>query len=956
MEIAVLGPMEIVGDHGERLHLSSRSQLQVLAGLVAHRGTSLTPEQLAEIAGLSIAGLRTAISRLRALAGREIVETTPSGYRLGSTNVDADRFDELLERARSSESAARLEILEQAAALWRGEPYGGLLADHESIRPDAVRLAALRTSAEEDRIETLIEVGRFAEAGNAAEMQVLVHPLRDRPRGLLMRALAASGRQAEALRAFQEHRRQLADEIGTEPGDAVADLDARIATGWHDLPPPPSQPLDGNLPAWANAFVGRERDQERLLAAIRTRRLVTLVGVGGVGKTRLAVEAIVAGHYEPDGCWIVELGSLTDGAQVPAALAGTLGVRQAPGLSVTESLVQWANGRRLLVILDNCEHVLRSTAALVDALLERSDGVRVVATSREPLMAQGEHVVPVPPLSLPDGPGSTGSAVELFVSRAEHEATAFDAEAQLDAIAELCERLDGIPLAIELAAARVRALSVPDILLRLDERFRLLTGGRRTAVERHATLRATVEWSYLLLSEAERATFRDLSIFEGPFTLDDAVLLMSDRFDELEGVDLVSRLVDRSLIVRGSARPEYRMLETLRAYGREVHGEAGTIDSARARHHEVLAEKAAATRRAWCGPDEPAAIPLAMAQLDDYRAAALWAVSAGRPDDAVSLIRDVMIPLMLWGETDLIGSTMTELLDVRFTTDAAAAACCWMASNWNMFLGGDLDRAVALADEAVRLDPSDPMAHIHVALGAMITGRNPGKVVAAVDIAAESDGDPSIELWPHIIRGHALLQDGQVAAARQAASDFEAWSVEREFAGGLAMALHLKGRVLAEADDVAAVDALTAAQELVEERIPAAWIVAANLDRELSPLLHRLGRPDAVDVAARCLESSLRHHETGNVVSAFAYVAGMLSAADRDRVAAVAVGAAGTTRLAPADARSFDAAKALLRERLGDATYERLVADGAEMATVDLLRVLVAELRSVLAERAASAS
>jgi non-specific serine/threonine protein kinase len=403
-----------------------------------------------------------------------------------------------------------------------------------------------------------------------------------------------------------------------------------------------------NLPAALNSFVGRERELAEVAALLATTRLLTLTGAGGVGKTRLALAAAAAvrdGY--PDGVWLVELATLADGELLPATVARALGVDERPGRPLTQTLAAWLAERRLLLLLDNCEHLADACAALAEALLRAAPGLRLLATSREPLRAAGEATWRVPPLALPPAPEAAtpadlagADATRLFVERARAAASGFAPGARdAPAIARLCERLDGLPLAIELAAARTPALSVDQLLARLDDRFRLLTAGRRAAPPRQQTLRASLDWSYELLTAPERALFRRLAVFAGGWTLAAAEDVCAGAPLAAGAVaDLLARLVERSLVAimpapDADAAPRYAFLETVRQYAAERlagRPEAAGLRRRHALHYLALAE-AAASGGVAIGPVGGRAAWLARlaAELDNMRAALGWAEAAG---------------------------------------------------------------------------------------------------------------------------------------------------------------------------------------------------------------------------------------------------------------------------------------------------------------------------------------
>ena len=374
-----------------------------------------------------------------------------------------------------------------------------------------------------------------------------------------------------------------------------------------DFPPLKSlDTLPNNLPIQLTSFIGREREIADIRRLLTTTRMLTLTGVGGSGKTRLALQAAGSQLDDfPDGVWWIELAPLSDPVLVPQVVAAALNVSEQPGRSPTETLLDALRSRNLLLGLDNCEHLLSACADLGDAILRRCPGVRILATSREGLGLEGEVLYPVRSLSLPDRrtiPAeivAQSEAVQLFNVRARAVLPDFEVtDRNAQAVAHLCQRLDGIPLAIELAASRVNALPVEEMATRLDDRFRLLTGGRRTALPRHQTLRAAMDWSYDLLSEAERAMLRRLSVFAGGWTIEAAEAVCSGQgVGAADALDLLTRLVNKSLVVaeEHSGKGRYRFLETVRQYNGDRLLEAGEAELVRKRHREfflALAEEA----------------------------------------------------------------------------------------------------------------------------------------------------------------------------------------------------------------------------------------------------------------------------------------------------------------------------------------------------------------------------
>jgi predicted ATPase/class 3 adenylate cyclase len=403
--------------------------------------------------------------------------------------------------------------------------------------------------------------------------------------------------------------------------------------GWLDRRLVTEQATLGNLPRPVSEYVGRVDLLQDRAEGLSQQRLVTLTGTGGVGKTRTAVEVgWLVGDSFPDGVWLVELAAVTDETLVIPAIASSFGIRPQPAMSLLASVVEWLHARSLLLVLDNCEHVLGPVVELVSAITQRCESVTVLATSREPLGVAGEQVIPVPSLE-------AGSAVELFSDRA-HAADAsleFGADDR-EVITEICERLDGIPLAIELAATRVRSMSPTQIRDRLDERFRLLTGSRRS-IERHQTLRHTVQWSYDLLDPTEQHALRQVSVFAGGFTLPAATAISGDGVDEFEMLDVLDSLVAKSLlhIDRSDTDVRYGMLETIRQFAEEALAVAGDSDASRDRHADFFADHAEVNVEILWSEQEPLAYRWLHAEIANLSAAFRWSTDRGHLDPATRI-------------------------------------------------------------------------------------------------------------------------------------------------------------------------------------------------------------------------------------------------------------------------------------------------------------------------------
>ncbi|MCT9933441.1 tetratricopeptide repeat protein [Planotetraspora sp. A-T 1434] len=674
MRFGILGTTRAWHDDGSEAPIGGATRRALLALLLVRPGEVVTADRLVhdlygeQATSGAAHALQSQVSRLRqALRHHAPIELAPGGYRLAVDpgDVDAHRFERLadagrhaLRNGRPGEAAA---LLREALALWRGPALadagqGSRAAgpgEGDSIQAEIVRLEEHRLAALEDRIEADLQLGEHRAV--VPELQELAgrHPLRERLRGLLMRALQADGRQAEALVVFEETRRLLADELGADPSAELAEIHQALLRGDRLFEPP-------SLPAQLTSFVGRADDLARVGELLATTRLVTLLGPGGAGKTRLSIE--VAGR-EPDVCF-VELAPLRDlprrggGPEVAQAVLGALGLREGgllalPGETTPASrLVAALADRPLLLVLDNCEHVVEAAAALAERLLAGCRNLRVLATSREPLGITGENLWPVRALS-------PSAAARLFADRAAAVRPGFAVDdSNADAVRHVCRALDGLPLAIELAAARMRTHDAAELAARLGDRFRLLSRGSRTAQARHQTLRAVVAWSWDLLSEDEQVMARRLTVFSGGATAEAA-----ERVCAVPGAeDVLDSLADKSLVEVGNGR--FRMLETIRAYCAEQLDAAGESDAVRRAHAEhflALAEDAGPRLRR---SEQIQWLEILAAEHENLQAALRWAVDAGEAELGLRLLASLSSYLWIRGLRTWATGQAVALLDL----------------------------------------------------------------------------------------------------------------------------------------------------------------------------------------------------------------------------------------------------------------------------------------------------
>ena len=704
MRVAILGALEVHDDGGGAVAVAGARLRALIARLALAGGQPVSTGALAEAVWdyappSDVANaLQTLVSRARrALGDAAAVEQSAAGYRLAvePDDVDALRFERLVAEGAVAE----------ALALWRGPA----LADAgDFAEPFARRLEELRL----DATVTLFTREAGGGAARVGELEALVaaHPLHEQLTGLLMRALAASGRQAEALAAYEAIRGRLADELGLDPGPRLQAVHLEVLRGEAAVAPVPGAGVRTNLRAQLTSFVGRADEVKRVRQTLEHYRLVTLVGPGGAGKTRLAAEVAAdvrdnMADDEPDGIWIVELASVTDAADVPKAVLDAIGLRESQRLpdgvgtqratsrDARTRLLEGLADARALLVLDNCEHLIDACAHLADALLASSPQLRIVATSREPLGITGESLLLVPPLR-------EEPAVRLFADRAAAVSPGFTLDGGTrPLVADIVTRLDGLPLAIELAAARLRTLPLTEVSRRLADRFRLLTGGSRTALPRHRTLRAVVEWSWELLTPAERLLAERFSIFPagatpaavaavcaagkagaetGAETAGDArtpaaVGAHTEAAGELadeEADELLSSLVDKSLLQPVADGSRLRMLETIREYGAEQlarRGEVGELRRRHAAHYTAVMREAAPLlltrdQLRWLAP--------VRADRDNILAALRYWCDAEDAENALSLAVSLAVMSLLLGNDSDVAEWIGTALGVPGEADA----------------------------------------------------------------------------------------------------------------------------------------------------------------------------------------------------------------------------------------------------------------------------------------------
>jgi predicted ATPase/DNA-binding SARP family transcriptional activator len=732
--------------------------------------------------------LRSYISRLRGLLRPDATVTARGdGYVLELEHawVDAARFEGLTAEGLAALSRGDVRLAAErfgdGLALWRGRALADVI-DVEALTLESRRLEELRLVALEGRIEAQLELGLHTELVGELERLVAEHPLRERFWRHLVLALYRCERQADALAAYRRAREQLSDELGLEPGEELRQLERAVLR--HEVTPVPEHPPPHNLPAPLTSFVGRRRELADLERLLGEARLLTLTGLGGVGKTRLALElaARIVETYR-DGVWFVDLSGIADPSLAPQQIASVLGLRQRADLPLLGILSNHLRTAKLLLVLDNCEHLLPSCAELIETLLVGAPPLRMVATSRESIGVTGGVEYAVEPLEVPPAaahPGETTSvdAVRLFLDRASARSGLAATPTAVATVARICRDLDGIPLAIELAAARTRALSVDEIAAHLDDRFGFLKYWRRVAVPRHQTLRAAMDWSYELLSNREKEVLRRLSVFAGGFTLRAAAAVCAAA-DEAKALDTITRLVERSMVVadlRGD-KTRYRLLETVRQYGAERLEEADEVEETRRAHALTflsLAEEAPSADEDW--------FSRLMPEQDNLRMALDWSLAAGEeiaPRLALASSR-------FWyaREHDEEARRWLErALEAHPQRDSLHAELLGLLGSL-LYESGDLQRADVLLSEGVRL----ARAHRNRALEALLIVRRAlvrlhlpdvrwGEVLRGCEQAVavlEAEGDLSglAEAWVAIGKVRLFVGDDADQAALERAISY----------------------------------------------------------------------------------------------------------------------------------------------------------------------------------------
>lgn len=1030
LEIGVLGPLRLMRD-GLPVSLNGPKPRALLAALAVDAGSVVSRDRLidalwGESPPASAQGtLHTHLTHLRTAlepdrdksAPATLVATVPGGYelRLDQGALDASRFEALAAEGRralaSGDPLAAAEVLRSALGLWRGRAYEGY--DHEEFaRPEAVRLEQQRMSALEDRIEADLQVGRHSELVGELESLVDKDPLRERLWGFLMVALYASGRQADALRAFQRVRRVLGDELGVEPGRELQDLELRILQQDADLDAPAGESTPAAaieepgpvLPLPLTSFVGRHEEMAHVGSLIAGSRLVTLTGPGGVGKSRLALE--VARRIADGGDTMVhhlDVSTVERDDLVAGTAAAAVGAREEPGRPLVDSIARSLASRPSLLVIDNAESVLSGTAALARELGRRSADMRILTTSRAPLGVEGEMVVPLRPLTLPavkpddSSPLLEGDAIRLFSERAAAASPGFEVDdLSSPAVVEICTRVDGMPLAIELVTARLRVLSLDDVGARLDDFFSS-NGPQRTPAPT-STLPELLEWSYVALTEDERALADRLAAFSGSFTLEMAESMVSGVVPVAIVPDLIEALVQRSLVYieRGRSRIRYRMLDMFRRHVWAKVASRGEGDIASLRHAELLADIAEEIEEAFGSPDWLDLIRTLDSDHDlereqsNFRRALDWAISTGATGVASRLVgglarywrwrgrfeecRDWVDAVLAMAPEEGTEVPRAKVLREaaglarqtgrwedanRLATEAAAlfsasgdttgVADCLYDLGWGALLIGDFGTAERLFTESVELweqtgdtamasFPLVSLAWVHKTRGDLDGAEQIwDRAIGGGETLAARTG---VTFW----KADLAIDQGDLDAAEETARASLAAASKLGFAGYASGARYVLARVALLRGDLEGADALLegaisdARREASVEVVSFAMRLAVDVALEAADIPQAQRRLDEF-VA---LVGSLGGHLGTAALAELR--AGVVEASDPELAAALLAGA-GALRtkealpLARPDQARYDARAERIRAVLGATLYEHALRRGREMSIDDLADV-----------------
>ena len=931
IRLDVLGPLEVSVDE-ESIDIRRGIPRAILVALVLRAREVVSAGVLAELVWADeqprnpVNALQLQISYLRKRLGGgspgQPIVTRPGGYALmvDDDDIDARRFERLIRDAAQlapPNPIASLDLYETALRLWQGAAYADVLGE-PFVVGEATRLEEMRLSALEERNDVLLALGRHAELVGELSGLVNEHPLRERLQAQLLLALYRSGRQADALRAFGRARAILVDELGIDPGPDLRRLEQQILTqdadlDWKSLveddpvdpassamlqpsPAVPTRP-GGRLPMPVTPLIGRQVETAKVLQLLGRSRVVTLTGPGGGGKSRLALDvahdvldhAGDAADRPPSEVWFVDLGPVEEPEQVASTVAAAMGLPTIPGEDSALAVAAWLATRRGLLVLDTCEHVISGAASLVGQVLRAARDVGVLATSRRPLGVNGEIAWPVPPLALapPDVRSVTEAlsypAIALFVERAAAVRPDFElTEADLGDVVAICLALDGLPLAIELAAARADVLSPGAIRQRLVHRFDLLVDGARDVAARQQTLRAAVDWSADLLDDQHRQFFARLAVFPAAFDLDAAAAVAGEHGGD-DPFRMLTDLVRQSMVtVPGPDR--FRLLDTLRAYAAELLADLDADATSRrhAQHYLALAERGEVGIR---GTEQCHWLEQLRAAVPQHRAALEWLLSTGDGEGAARLAGALGWFWTLDGMLADAHHHLGQIVELPGLSDQVRAKVSWTLALAAASLG-DLGRCRTLGAMAADLGRAvDDRAIIGYGLNAeavALWGSGELDESAALHDEAIEHFEAAADVWGiglcNVLRARTAVDVGD-----ETASEMTSRAVDAARATGDG---HIVGIALEQLARVALknLDPVQASR-LVEESLAAHETIGYS--EGMLSSLHLLGRADLANDAPQ--EARQHHLRALSIAVSIGHAAGTIEALDGLTAVAVAL-------------------------------------------------------------------
>jgi predicted ATPase/DNA-binding SARP family transcriptional activator len=969
LDIRVLGSIEVVRN-GAPVPIGGSKPRLALALLAAHQGSVVSTDRICEeLWGDSqpadpAAVLQSHLSRLRRLLrpDAEIV-ARPPGYLLDAPPdiVDVGRFEMLCEQAAaSSDPQTVVDLLERAQACWRGPAFDEFV-DQEWVIPLSVRLDELRTRASEDLFEARLALGTDATLVGDLEGAVVEQPLRERLWSQLILALYRGGRTPEALRRAEAYRVLLREELGLDPPPGFRELEERILNedptllyGIQEARRSQSRRRVGET----TRLVGRNHEMEELMVLVKSQRMVTLIGPGGVGKTRLVMRLANELWDEFDSeVFVAELAAVHDPGSTVAALAAAADVQQRQHLSIEETLIEYLRSRRALLVLDNCEHLKATVASLAERFLSSCPHITLLATSREVLGLPGEQVWRVGPLEVPEeGSNSTTvaqvanvPAAQLFVERAIAARPGFALGPEnVSDVVRIVRRLDGLPLTLELAAARIRSMSTSALADRIENGFELLSGAQASLPSRHRTVGDLVAWSYDLLDPDEQQLFARLSVFSGSFELDAVEGVCAGRGVSASTVSmLLANLVDKSMVqVTDERSPRYRLLETLREYGR-LHLDEAEWDEVRARHACWYLDAAERCMTELVGPGEPNAVVVLDREFDNLRAAHSWSIEQANVDSALRLVASLReygfrcMRAEITGWADMAAALPGASDHTRYPVVVAVAA-------YGRFVRGDLEGAINFGERAIsaadrlRVDCSG-LAERALCNVWFYRGEVP-LALHWMDLMVESAKTGSAGRLAHACYmrsvAYTVLGDSQ-NGSRLAEMSHQA-AVESGSPTALAQALYAAGVALTATDPEEAKAMLQDAVD-VASNAGNRWIQAFALT-EVLELEAGQGQPrqalkryaDVIDLWYRGGDWANQWLSLRHVFGIFVQLRADLSAATLHGALAAA-GAAYALPFRVTDAERISSLADDLRSRLGEAAFASAVRRGARLSDGDII-------------------